>query len=225
MIPRIQDTKQDSAHGFCQLYTAATYTLGSIVARSLKLSFILGSKAAFFSLNQALAPSIGFFAQPLVALCVYLLRACSALLFFGISPFSALVYHIPSFCAALYLSSSNKSFKVLLPLLCMVTFVMHPIGSQAWVYALYWLIPASIALIPVQSIYMQALGSTFTAHAVGSVLWLFTHNLTIDQWQALTHVVWAERLLFAGCMTAYYYLIRYAQDYVQEIRQDIMCNI
>lgn len=238
MIPHTQHTQQShthaNTHGFLQLCTALAYSLGSVVARLFKLSFILGSKAAFFSFNQALAPSIGFFASPVVALSVYLLRACSALLFLGISPLSALVYHIPSFCAALYLSSTSKSWKIVLPLICMITFVMHPVGSQASVYALYWLIPITIALVPTRSIYLQALGSTFTAHAVGSVLWLFTHNLTAYQWQALIGIVWAERLLFAGCITACYYGITYAQNYLQrlqkhykihQLQQDTVCNI
>ena len=225
-----QNTQANTKQYFSQLYTAGSYALGSLVVRSLKLSFILGSKAAFFSFNQALAPSIGFFASPTVTLCAYILRVCSALLFFGVSPLAALVYHIPSLCAAAYLSSTSKFIKIILPLICLAIFVMHPIGSQAWPYALYWLIPVSIALINTRVIYLQALGSTFTAHAVGSVLWLFTHNLTPAHWQALIGVVWAERLLFAGCMTACYYLISYAQEYIQKISmhkhviQGTVCN-
>lgn len=202
---------------FSQLVTAISYTLCSLIMRTVRLSFILGSKAAFFSLSQCLLPAVGFFACPTTTVCAYSIRVCTAFLLMGISPLTALVYHIPSFCAALYLSTTSQAIKIALPMICMAIFMLHPTGSQAWAYSLYWLIPVALALIPSHTIYLQAVGSTFTAHAVGSVLWLFTHNLTPADWQSLIGVVWAERLLFAACITACYYIVTSIQAGIRQI--------
>ena len=62
-----------------------------------------------------------------------------------------------------------------------------------------------IALFKSRSFYAQALGATFTAHAVGSVIWLYTMPMAQEAWLALIPQVAIERLTFAaGIVVAYH---------------------
>lgn len=173
--------------------------------KPFKISFIVGSKAAFFSLSQCSFPLLGKFGAKTV-FSAYLLRSLYAFLK-GFGIYSTLLYHIPTLAGALYLSTSSKLFRVALPLICITLFVTHPVGRFAAPYALYWLIPIVVPFLP-QRFFFEALGSTFTTHAVGSIIWLYTRNLDAASWNGLISVVWAERLVFAVAMTIVYYGIK-----------------
>jgi hypothetical protein len=61
-------------------------------------------------------------------------------------------------------------------------------------------VPVVMTLMPSPTRLMQLLATTFIAHAVGSMVWLFTRPLVAEQWQFLVGVVWYERLLAACAM-------------------------
>ncbi|MBA3954774.1 hypothetical protein H0X48_05650 [Candidatus Dependentiae bacterium] len=179
----------------------------ALATHSIKISFMVGSKAAFFSLGQSISPAIGFFGGPLAALAVYAVRISAQTYFSGTTLLISSFLHVPTMCAALYLSSTSKCIRSLVPLLCIALFVTHPVGSQAAWYSAYWLIPIMLSFIPTNSIFLRSVGSTFVAHAVGSVMWLYTHNIDAASWHALSSVVWAERLMIATSMTMLYYAV------------------
>jgi hypothetical protein len=85
---------------------------------------------------------------------------------------------------------------LIVPVAAMAAFWLHPVGQQAWVYALYWLIPVAMKFLP-ERLVLRSLGSTFTAHAVGSVLFLYTIPTAPALWLALIPVVALERGAFA----------------------------
>jgi hypothetical protein len=172
----------------------------------LKISFIVGSQTAFFSVSQCLSPLIGLWSGTVSSCVVFFIRTIFGWSSLGISLFSTL-YHIPTFCGALYLSTSSKLVRASIPLLCILLFVTHPIGSQSFVYSFYWFIPIFIAFYNTKSIFLQALGSTFAQHAVGSIIWLYSKNMSPIEWNALISIVWAERLLFALTATILYYVV------------------
>jgi hypothetical protein len=62
---------------------------------------------------------------------------------------------------------------------------------------LYWLIPVILYVVPQRSLFLNGLGSTFVAHAVGSVIWLYTVPMTAGMWMGLMPIVALERILFA----------------------------
>jgi hypothetical protein len=187
------------------------------VVKPLKISFILGSKAAFFSLSQCSFPLIGAFSRPHTLIPAFFIRIAYALVS-GLGIYTALIYHIPTLCGAFYLSTSSKFVRIALPMLCIGLFLLHPVGAQASVYTLYWLIPLITALYAHRSFFLQAVGSTFTTHAVGSVLWLYTHPTDATLWHTLLGIVWAERFIFAACMTGLYYGIRHIQSYSTSVK-------
>lgn len=87
----------------------------------------------------------------------------------------------------------------------MGAFIAHPVGAQAWVYSLYWLVPIVLYAVRKKNMFLEALGSTFTAHAVGSVIWIYCDPMTPQAWLTLIPVVLVERLVFAsGIVVAYY---------------------
>ncbi len=101
----------------------------------------------------------------------------------------------------------------LVPLFCMALFNSHPVGRLAYLYSLYWLIPASLfflqRLLPQSlQLFSIALTSTFLAHALGSVLYIYMYPTTSAFWLALLPVVAFERLLFAGAMAGSFVFMR-----------------
>lgn len=181
----------------------ALIKLGSLA----KVSFILGSQLAFFSLGAICIPLAGAFAGVAGALSVFGLRLGINFLLTAHIPLEFLAYHIPGLFASLYWATSNKIVKVIPALACMMLFLVHPVGAQAALYSLFWLIPVYVTLWAPASLFNTALASTFTAHAVGSVIWLYTVSMSPDQWLMLIPVVIAERLLFAVGMVIMYKVI------------------
>ena len=95
-------------------------------------------------------------------------------------------------------------------------FITHPQGSQAVVYAFYWLIPPAawaLRLIGKNNVFLISIQSTFVAHAAGSIIWLYTIPMSAAQWTLLIPLVAIERLTIAGCST----LVAYGLGYVKHI--------
>jgi hypothetical protein len=189
--------------------------LGAECARFIKLSFIVGSKAAFFSAGHCVSPLVGLYSGAGMSLVALLVRT-------GITGYTAhtvslftLAYHIPTFLASLYLATIaqarvsflQRGLMAALIVTCFVAFGLHTTGSQAMLYTSFWVLPLCSVLIPHRNFFVHALASTFTAHAAGSVFWLYTGTLAPAAWLALMPVVVVERLLFASGMTAAVYLI------------------
>jgi len=63
--------------------------------------------------------------------------------------------------------------------------------------------------IPFKSIFLHSLTSTLIAHAVGSVIWIYTTPMTPAFWYALIPIVAVERLVMAIGMTTMYHAIGY----------------
>ncbi|MFA5074979.1 MAG: hypothetical protein WC436_02640 [Candidatus Babeliales bacterium] len=105
----------------------------------------------------------------------------------------------------------NFVLKVLLPIMCIILFTLHPEGNKAYIYSFYWFIPMIIYFLNkfrfYNSHFLTALATTFVAHAVGSVIWLYTVPMTAFMWMSLIPVVAIERLIFACCMNLLHKLI------------------
>ncbi len=64
---------------------------------------------------------------------------------------------------------------------------------------------------------MHCLASTFIAHSVGSVLWLYTGTMSAAVWMSLIPVVAIERFVFAGGMMVVYYAVSYLRNWLLNI--------
>ncbi len=103
-------------------------------------------------------------------------------------------------------TQKNKLFGVGVAVLCMLLFVIHPVGVQAWQYSLFWLIPIIALLIP-DNLLVRSLGTTFTAHAVGSVAFLYFMQSTPALWLTLLPIVVLERLTFGAGISVTHILL------------------
>lgn len=175
-----------------------SFSIVLLVASLLKVSFILGSKKAFFSGVDIVSPLSGALGGPLAILTLFSLRYFMS----SASPFLFVVRHMPGVFGAWYWGSSSVLIRVAVPALCMALFLVHPTGIEAFAYSFFWLIPIALYLFKVKGLFAEALGSTFVVHAVGSVIWLYTIPMSAVQWWTLIPVVMVERFVFATIQTA-----------------------
>lgn len=133
--------------------------------------------------------------------------------------------HIPSL-AGMYLWSTfypslyqtrmpslhKRLLLALIPASCMVIF--WSLVPGAWLYGALWLFPIATIVIPHRSSFLHALASTGTVHALGSLLWLFTHPMTDAAWLALIPIVCIERICLATVLTALLHGTRYASQHL-----------
>lgn len=181
----------------------------------LKVSHIWGSKAAFFSLANSARPLIGLYGGlpgVFLYLILYLVKAIS--IGYVFSPF---VFHFPTVFSALYWASRSWIIRLAVPLACIILFLAHPVGFQAAFYTSFWLIPLGVYFMPKKGIFLHALASTFIAHAVGSILWLYWIPMNSEMFLSLMPVVIVERLVFATGMTLAYYMFESAKLLLQSI--------
>lgn len=177
------------------------------LCKFVKISFALASGGIFFSLTQVLMPVIGLYKNKQLNTVIYIVRTLFRMILMGFNPL-ALFYYLPTFCGNAYLANKTTVFKIIIPLLCMIMFIAHPVGNQVFAYSLYWLIPIAIAFLKPDSIFLQALGSTFTVQAVGSVIWLYTKQIDPSTWLMLIPFVLIERLILASLTTIAFYIVK-----------------
>lgn len=173
------------------------------------VSVVWGSHSMFLSGINMVLPTLG----ALLGITVSLPLVIGYFIIKGSVGFGLITAGLPTLCSAALWSSlyeKNRVMRVLLQLLlpatCMALFALHSVGSQALLYTLYWLIPMALFFVRHTS-YSVALSSTFVAHAVGSVIWLYTIPMTAEQWIGLIPVVAVERLLFATGALLFYSVI------------------
>ncbi len=183
----------------------------------LKLSPIFGAYKISFSGINFLIPLLGYFLKPLFLPLTFVFFLLKKITFGG-----ALTLGIPTFMATLAIAVINKKnvdnnykykvydflLRVVLPLSAIILFVLNPIGREAFLYSFYWFIPVIIFLVEIiskrKSIFTNSLSATFIAHAVGSLIWLYTIGMSSLYWNLLIPRVAIERLVFAAGMTVCY---------------------
>jgi len=180
----------------------ATSLLVAKAAGMVKFSFIVGSKLALFTGSSVAVPLAGLIGGAAGSVGVFLMRLCM----YGMSAtyWHVFAHLVPGLCASLYWTTRHAALRLWLPLACMVAFIAHPIGREAFPYALYWLIPVFLYFKRSENLFFNSLASTFIAHAVGSVIWLYTVPMTASMWLALIPVVAVERLMYAAGMVSVY---------------------
>jgi hypothetical protein len=176
---------------------------------------LIGTSKISIFFSAALSPSIGFFANTGTCVAFHVAKLLFELLFGS----SSYAYHLPTFVGTYYLASHTTATKIALPLICITLFLTHPVGITVPHYPLYWLIPIVITLSKTESIFLRSLGSTLSTHAVGTLLWLYSHPVTTPLLKHLFCIVWYERLFYAFCLTAVYYGFSYCMSIIAYERE------
>ena len=177
-----------------------------------KLSFIFGSKFAFLSGSTTTMPLSGAFAGGTVSFIIFVLSLAIRYVTFGFSSLHVLAFYVPGLFSAFYFSYKNIFFRLMIPILCIVLFIAHPTGLQAFAYSLFWLIPVGIYFMRLKNVFLDALASTLIAHAVGSVIWIYTVDMSAHAYYSLMPVVFFERLTIACGIFVLYKVFNYLKN-------------
>lgn len=159
----------------------------------------IAETSRYFTLYEFLGPLPAAFIGPfygavavIIARAVTIFSSSDAIGIFDIARIFTMVF------ATWYFSAYKKNQALLfVPLLAILLFVLHPVGAEAWYYSLYWVVPVAAYFLP-NNLFLRSLGSSFMAHAVGSIAFLYTFPTVPTYWVALIPVVAMERLIFAS---------------------------
>lgn len=177
--------------------------------KPLKLSFIAGSKSAFFSFSEFFTPLLGAYNNFTTTAIICTIQA---IIYFIISPY-IILHKLPGIVGNLYLSSNLKYMKALLPALYILLFITHSVGSQAWVYSMYWLIPIILSFTNFKNdtinLLAKLLSSSFVTHGTGAIIYLYTKNISPIIWNSLISIVLIERVTLSLGSLCAYYMINY----------------
>jgi hypothetical protein len=176
------------------------------VASQMNFSQILGSPNQAFTFFQFLGPIAGGFLGAGAGVLTVLLAQIVSFIWAGKSfELLNILRLAPMLFAAFYFAKYGKGklVQAAVPLVCMALFMLHPVGAQAWYYSLYWAIPAIVMLLP-EKLFLRSLGATFSAHAIGGIIWLYLLPTTPAFWMALIPIVAFERLMFAAGISISY---------------------
>ncbi len=169
---------------------------------------IIGSKLKF-SLFDFYGPIAGAFVGSIWGLMTVGVMQIANWAWHGFATDAGTIIRLfPVLFSVLYFVRKSK-WILLVPAVCMIAFWANPEGRIAWYYALYWLIPIAAYFFHEKSILLRALGTTFTAHAVGGTLFLYFLNLPASVWISLIPVVWKERIIMAFGIALTYIAFNY----------------
>lgn len=187
-----------------KIWFVAAFALIGLAAMQVPFTRLAGSRVSF-TLFDFVAPIATGFIGTLPGIAAVLLMQIGNFFLHGAQVVDAgtIIRFFPMLAAAYYFGRKDR-FSLILPLVAIAVFIAHPIGRTVWYFALYWLIPVGVWFVRDRFLLARALGATFSAHAVGGALWIWTFNLPAAVWIGLIPVVAVERLLFSvGIATAY----------------------
>lgn len=196
------------------ILTTLILLLLGFLALQVPFSVLIGGQDQHFSLFDFMAPALGGFIGSIPGVVSVIgVKAINALFHNDTFDTLTVIRLFPLAFGALYFGLRKyKPVVALVPILAIIMFNLHPEGRGAWFYSLYWLIPL-VALFVKKSLFFNSLGSTFTAHAVGSVAFLYAFNLPSEIWIALIPIVFMERMLFTAGTAIFYLALNSALSY------------
>lgn len=187
-----------------------------LAALQVSLVHLAGSKASF-TLFDSFGPIAGGFIGTIPGIIAVFLMQLINFLMHGsqVLDVGTLIRFVPMLFATIYFGKRTK-LNLIIPALAIVAFNLNPIGRTVWFYSLFWLIPIICYFWQEKFLLAKALGATFSAHAVGGAIWIWTFHLPTSVWIGLIPVVIVERLVFALAMVGIYQTMKVI---IQEFKQ------
>ncbi len=197
------------------LFVGVFAVLG-LIALQIPMFKIVGAKAAF-TMYDLFAPVATGFLGTLPGMVAVFFTQLFNFFVNGSQTLdvAAVLRFLTPLAAALYFSK-QRNISLIIPVVAMIAFMVHPIGSNVWYYALFWLIPLAMYPLSTRWLPARALGATFTAHAVGGVAYLYAFNLPAAVWNSLIPVVAMERIAFAAGITLTYLVFNNLLAYAEQ---------
>lgn len=191
-----------------------------LLANKVNFSTVVGADKQYFTLFQFFGPIAGAFLGTLYGVLTVFFSQLADFFIVGKEwNYLNLLRLLPMLFAAYYFGSRKRAWSVAVPLVCTGLFLLHPLGREAGIYTLFWLIPVLGKLLPEKlpgKLFFRSFGATFTAHAIGSVIWVYTVPMTASQWITLIPVTAYERFLFGMGIAGSYVLMTTVLDYLVE---------
>lgn len=194
----------------------------AFIGMRINFSSLLGQENQFFTLFQFFGPIAGGFLGAGIGACAVLIAQLADAVVLG-KEFEMinLIRLAPMIFAAYYFGRNKReAIGIAIPLLAIAAFIIHPVGRQVWFYSLYWLIPVAVRLIPEKfgkKTLPRSLGATFTAHAVGTALWIWTVPSTPAFWLTLIPIVALERSLFTLGISGSYLVMQKVLNWIVKV--------
>ncbi len=195
-----------------KLILGTAFVVLGFLAMQIPFTQLMGANIKF-SLFDFFGPIVGGFLGSIPAMITVLIMQLANWAWQGFhTDVATLIRFLPMLAAVLYFSKKSK-WTLLIPMAAIIAFWAHPEGRAAWYFALYWLIPIAMYFLHGKFIFARALGTTFTAHAVGGALWIWALHMKAAIWISLIPVVWKERGLMALGITLTYLLFKAVLEY------------
>ena len=199
-----------------KIFFVIIFTVLSLFAFQVPISKIIGSSQSF-TLFELIAPMGGMFLGPLFgAVSAFFVRFTNIVLFKQNLDLLTVIRFLPAILAAAYFGLKSKKIAFVFPI-CIILFLLNPIGRQAWLYPLIWLIPF-VATFGKKRLILNSFGATFVSHAVGSTIFLYAFGLTPQIWLSLIPVVFIERGFFTIGIWFSYLLMNTVLDKLAKIQ-------
>ncbi|MBU1112189.1 MAG: hypothetical protein KJ896_05400, partial [Nanoarchaeota archaeon] len=140
-----------------------------LIGKNINFSAVIGAENQFFTLYQLFGPIAGAILGPVFGVITVALSEIADFLLLGKELGLISVLRLtPMLFAAFYFGYKKRYFGAIVPVICVGLFIAHPVGRDAWLYSMYWLIPILGAVLPRKvpgRLFFQSFGATFTAHA------------------------------------------------------------
>lgn len=186
-------------------------TLIALAALQVPFTQLVGSKVKF-TLFDFIAPTLGIFLGTVPGIiAVFLAQILNYIIQGTNTDIGSIIRLFPTLFGVFYFAK-KRSVNILIPILAIIAFNLHPIGRSAWQYSLFWLIPVAANFFH-KNLFARSLGATFTAHAVGGALWVWAFGLSKEIWLSLIPVVAVERLAMACGITLFYFVFTKILNY------------
>ena len=191
----------------------------SILAASINFTPFVAGKGLKFTFFDLYAPIAGSLFGSLPGSIAVLTVEIFNLLWRQTFSLAEFLHLFPVIFGTWYFGT-NKKLASLVPVIAIIGFVSAPVGREVWYYSLFWLIPVLCQPFKIKSLLARSLGATFTAHAVGGLLWVYAFNPPAAVWQSLIPIVIMERLTFALTSGIMYVLIKKIITYAISTHQN-----
>lgn len=187
----------------------------SVFASAINFTpFIAGDKLNF-NLFDLFAPVAGGFFGVLPAVAAVFMTNLINLVLGQSFNLAAVLHVFPVLFGTWYFASKRKSFNVAIPAIAIIGFLASPTGREVWYYPMFWLIPIVMSFFKEKSLLANALGATFTTHAIGGLLWIHFFSIPAQVWTGLVPIVAMERTIFTVTTAGVYLLVQNAPNLIR----------
>lgn len=177
------------------------------VSQFITCSFIIGSWHSYFSLAHISIPVFVAHCNIVYAFFYYLAKAL-----FVRDGFVFVLKKISLLASGMAYKKHSTFFSFVIPAVCMALFMNHSVGSQVFWYSFFWFIPMILHFFAKENIFASALQSTFLAHAIGSVVWLYVYGLQPQDFVLAAPFVLFERVVFAAGIVCCDYAVTFVKN-------------